>query len=116
MDTAYEASGLRVVVEKVDSVTGDCNVSQRKGKALCIYDMVLQFAVAVTADDDTQKGTITVPEFVHDQEEDEYVFEINVDSHKAEIRKHFVPVLKAKLMQFQAELIKAHEKDVQHTT
>lgn len=99
-------------------MTGDCDVTQRKGKVLCIYDMKLTFAVDVATKDDDKSivAKISIPEFVHDQEEDEYVFEIDADDHKAEIRKVFVPVLKTKLMKFQDDLIKAHEKDVQHAT
>lgn len=105
-------------MNSVDSVTGDCDVTQRKGKVLCIYDMKLQFQVEVQYKDEENKlnAKITVPEFVHDQDEDEYVFEIDADDHKSEIRKIFVPVLKSKLMKFQDDLIKAHEKDVQHAT
>lgn len=100
----------------VDSVTGDCDVTQRKGKVLCIYDMKVTFSVSGQKDGDDFTAKITIPEFVHDQEEDEYVFEIDAESNKVEIRKHFVPVLKVKLMKFQNDLIKAHEKDVQHQT
>lgn len=80
--------------------------------------MKLSFTVDVTTKEDEKSisAKISIPEFVHDQEEDEYVFEITADNHKAEIRKLFVPILRSKLMEFQADLIRAHEKDVQHAT
>lgn len=61
-------------------------------------------------------ATIVIPEFVHDQDEDEYVFEIDSNDIKPEIRKFFIPVLKSKLMKFQPDLLEAHAKDVQHAT
>lgn len=82
---------------------------------MCIYDMKLEFSVSGTSADEEILATIVVPEFVHDQDEDEYVFEIDSD-HKSEILRVLVPQLKQKLMKFQSDLIKAHERDVQHAT
>ncbi|ABN66710.2 predicted protein [Scheffersomyces stipitis CBS 6054] len=122
LETEFENDEYKIVLTSVDSVSGDCDVTQRKGKVLCIYDMKLQFSLSVDLkaeedeDKNSFKASISVPEFVHDQEEDEYVFEISADDKKAEIRKYFVPVLKSKLMKFQNDLIESHAKDVQHAT
>lgn len=116
MNTQVSHEDYVFVLESVDSVSGDCDVTQRKGKVLCIYDMTLRFSVKVEKDGESTRGQISVPEFVHDQDEDEYVFDIDASEHKAEIRKHFVPELKAKLLKFQDDLIAAHEKDVQHSS
>lgn len=118
INTCFEDDSLKISLDKVNSISGDCDVTQRKGKALCIYDMKLQFSInGVTKnDEETFVGTITVPEFVHDQDEDEYVFEIDSENYKIEIRKYFIPILKEKLMNFQGDLVKAHEKDVQHNS
>lgn len=104
------------LVKRVDAL-GDCDVTQRKGKVLCIYDMKLLFTLGGLKKEDESEisGTAVLEEFVHDQDEDEYVFEITSD-HSAEVQKHLVPVLRAKLMKFQADLIEAHEKDVQHSS
>lgn len=77
--------------------------------------MKLEFSVSGTSADEEILATIVVPEFVHDQDEDEFVFEIDSD-HKSEILRVLVPQLKQKLMKFQSDLIKAHERDVQHAT
>ncbi|EMG50285.1 hypothetical protein G210_4679 [Candida maltosa Xu316] len=121
INTTYENEELKIVITSVDSVSGDCDVTQRKGKVLCIYDMRLQFSITIEDkknDDSEEKltATIVVPEFVHDQDEDDYVFEIESSDKKAEIRKYFVPVLRTKLMKFQPDLLDAHAKDVQHAT
>lgn len=116
VSTSFENDTYLLTVASVDSVTGDCDVTQRKGKVLCIYDMKLEFGVSGSQKSDAADvtGSITIEEFVHDQDEDEYVFQVKSD-HAAEIKKHLLPVLRAKLMRFQADLIQAHEKDVQHS-
>lgn len=116
VNTSVENDVCTFLVKSVDA-SGDCDVTQRKGKVLCIYDMKLLFSVTGTKKEDDSEilGTIVLGEFVHDQEEDEYVFEITSD-HSVEVKKHLIPVLKAKLMKFQGDLIEAHEKDVQHSS
>lgn len=117
IDTKYEDEQYLFVIDGVNSVTGDCDVTQRKGKVLCIYDMKLVFSIdSKSKDGESVKSTVTIPEFVHDQDDDEYVFELDSAEHRAEIRKLLVPLLKKKLQEFQTDLISAHEKDVQHQT
>ncbi|CCE81813.1 Piso0_002487 [Millerozyma farinosa CBS 7064] len=118
VDTEFQNDELILVVNGIDSVSGDCDVTQRKGKVLCIYDMKLSLSVSGTKkkDSETFSGSIHVPELVHDQDEDEYVFNIDASEHASEIRKHLVPKIKAKLLKFQEDLITAHSKDVQHAT
>lgn len=116
-NTSVENDDYLLFIKSIDSVSGDCDVTQRKGKVLCIFDMKLVFTVEGTkkVDEKEVAGTITIEEFVHDQEEDEILFVIKSD-HSAEIKKHLVPVLKTKLLEFQPALILAHEKDVQHNS
>lgn len=99
----------------MDSINGDCDVTQRKGKVKCIFDLNLVFAISGTLNEEEFNGTVTIDEFMHDLDDDEYNFIIN-SSNTSEIKKHLIPVLKSKLMNFQPDLIKAHEKDVQHSS
>lgn len=116
VNTSVDNDAFSLSIKSIDT-TGDCDVTQRKGKVLCIFDMKLVFTVEGTKKDDDKavSGTITIDEFAHDQGEDEYVFDIKSD-HSADIKKHLIPVLKLKLLQFQPALILAHEKDVQHSS
>lgn len=57
-------------------------------------------------------GTITIPEFAHDTEDDEFVFDISVDAEDAAkqkirdvVRTQLPPVIKAKLSNFSNDLI-----------
>jgi activator of HSP90 ATPase len=86
---ASKEDGTSAEVSKVLSVDGDCDVSQRKGKVITIFDVRLQLEYTgkvpvkgekvegeeATQEGDTKdvSGTITIPEVAHDTEEDEYV-------------------------------------------
>lgn len=116
--TTYEDDGYTIEITSIESITGDCDVTQRKGKVLCIYDLQLSLALTgkAIADEKTFTGSIKLGEFVHDQDEDEYEFEILVDDYTHQVKTLLIPVLKSKLMNFQSDLIKAHENEVQHAT
>lgn len=116
VSTSYESENLTILITSVDA-SGDCDVTQRKGKVLCIYDMKLLFTLGGTskADESSILATVVLEEFVHDQDEDEYIFTITSD-HASEVKKLVIPSLRAQLMKFQGDLIEAHEKDVQHAT
>lgn len=117
VNTSFDDDLFSLVVDTVDSVNGDCNVSQRKGKVICIYDMNLRFSVKGThkKEDKEFSGSISLPEFFHDQDDDEFVFNVESD-YSSDVKKHLVPLVKTKLVRFQGDLLKAHEKDVQHAT
>jgi activator of HSP90 ATPase len=88
-----EEDGVSAKVEKVLSMDGDVDVSQRKGKVITLYDVKLQLeyegtlfsrqttirrhhtdnSSGKTKDSESVSGTITIPEVAHDTEEDEYV-------------------------------------------
>ncbi|KAH0612295.1 uncharacterized protein H6S33_010347 [Morchella sextelata] len=111
-----------VKVDKVVSVDGDVDVSQRKGKVITLFDvkMRLEFSGS-TVDDPSVSGTITIPEIAHDTEEDEYVFEVDVYSDTPTkspirdlIRSSLIPQLRVALGKFSPDLIAEHGKDIQH--
>lgn len=107
------------MLTSVDSITGDCDVTQRKGKVLCIFDLKLQFSIDIeekNEEEENKKGTasITIPEFIHD--DDDYEIEITSALFKQPVKTHLVPILKEKLQKFQPALLEAHAKDVQHAS
>lgn len=96
------------------SVSGDCDVSQRKGKVLCIYDMVLSFDIEGTdkSKDSQFRGSVKIPEFIHDETDYDYQLN-NFGEHKSHVKQDFIPLVHAKLLKFQTDLIESHSKDVQ---
>lgn len=117
VNTKYENVTYTFVITSLNSISGDCDVTQRKGKVLCIYDMKLLFSVegSKKVGDEPIDATITIDEFFHDQEEDDYFFVV-ASEFASDVKKLLVPVLRGKLQRFQDDLIKAHERDVQHAT
>lgn len=105
-----------IKVTKVSSISGDSNVSQRKGKPICYFDLKLDMSVAIVNDEEEEDktGTIVVPEFMHDDED----FEINATGFNSEgnhlVKSDFIPALRLYLLQYQKDLLKNHSQDLQH--
>ncbi|PWW72035.1 hypothetical protein C7212DRAFT_348926 [Tuber magnatum] len=109
-------------IDKVLSVDGDCDVSQRKGKVITLFDVKVRLEFSgVAAEGEKVTGSVTIPEVAHDTEEDEYVFEIGVYSDSKEkqavrdlVRNDIVPQLRKALASFSGDLIAEHGKAIQH--
>jgi len=109
-------------VTGVQSMDGDCDVSQRKGKVITIFDVKLVLEYSGSAPDaDEVSGTITIPEVAHDTDEDEYVFEVDIVAESKEkqpvkdlVRTKIVPELRNAFQKLAPALIAEHGKDIQH--
>ncbi|TGZ78723.1 hypothetical protein EX30DRAFT_342944 [Ascodesmis nigricans] len=119
---AAEDKGTSVHIEKVLSIEGDCDVSQRKGKIVTLYDLKIKLEYKGTnADGVEASGSVTVPEVAYDTEEDEYQFEISNYSDSAEkqavrelVRAKITPQLRSLFGKFTGDMIAEHGKDIQH--
>lgn len=117
-----EDGEVKARISKVQSMDGDVDVSQRKGKVITIFDvkLVLEYSGSTPGEDDVS-GTITVPEVAHDTEEDEYVFDVEIFSESKEkqpvkdlVRTKLVPLLRKEFQKLAPALIAEHGKDIQH--
>lgn len=111
------AENLAITVVNISRLDGDSNVSQRKGKPICYFDLHLECRVEVR-DAETKEarssGSVSVPEFMHDEEE--LVTKVEgFDDFSSLVQKEFLPQFKAKLLLYQNDLIEAHSKDLQQT-
>lgn len=117
-----EDGGASAKVEKVTSMDGDVDVSQRKGKVITLYDVKLSLEYSgKTKDEEDVTGSISIPEVAHDTEEDEYVFEIENHADAASkqpvkdiVRSKILPQLRKTLAQLTDALVTEHAKDLQH--
>ncbi|CDO95386.1 unnamed protein product [Kluyveromyces dobzhanskii CBS 2104] len=102
-----------VTVERLKSCNGDSNVSQRKGKVICYFDLQLEFDAALTKDgEEVSKGTITVPEFMHDESD----FEVNLSSfgsHSNIVKDVVLRKFVSDLLAYQQDLIDSHSQTLQ---
>lgn len=119
-----EKSNKEVSITGVSSVEGDCEVSQRKGKVISLFDLklVLQYKGLLDKSDSESSvtGSITVPELAYDTEADEIQFTIGVynesnanDEIKPVIRSEIIPQLRKILGDFGSQLIETHSSDIQ---
>ncbi|KAI9590953.1 activator of Hsp90 ATPase [Syncephalis fuscata] len=101
--TVSDGSGASVKVASLLDCTGDVDVNQRKGKVITLYDLVMKLGFeGNTADGIPVKGSISIPEIMHDTEEDEFVFDITM--MERHVKWIFGSIFK--------RLIDAHSKDV----
>ncbi|KAF2020523.1 hypothetical protein BU24DRAFT_382457 [Aaosphaeria arxii CBS 175.79] len=119
---AAEKDGVTAKIDKVVSMDGDVDVSQRKGKVITLFDVKLKLEYSgKNKEGEEASGTIVVPEVAHDTEEDEYVFEIDVYSDEKSkqpvkdlVRSDILPQLRKSLAKLGPALITEHGKDIQH--
>jgi len=115
-------NGITAKIDSVTSMDGDCDVSQRKGKVITLFDLKVKFEFSgQISDDSNASGSITIPEVAHDTDEDEYVFEVELFSEvpkdapiKSLVRSKIVPQMREKLPGLAKALIDEHGKDIQH--
>lgn len=122
-------------------ITGDADLSQRKGKAIVIFDMKIEFSVKGVSTGKQQQeaepkdgedksaeeenvvfsSDISLPEFIHDMDLEDYQFEIKNRSaltaeQKKIVEKEFLPLVARVLMEYQKDVIAEHGKDLQHAS
>lgn len=106
-------------IKQATSVTGDCDLGQRKGKLLTIYDLEVELAWEGKGEDGEEvRGTIKIPEVSHEAIDglSDYVFNFTVTSTSTpaseallkHIKTAFPPLLTSKFNAFRPALIEAH--------
>ncbi|CAB4253582.1 similar to Saccharomyces cerevisiae YNL281W HCH1 Heat shock protein regulator that binds to Hsp90p and may stimulate ATPase activity [Maudiozyma barnettii] len=115
-------SGYRIV--EINKITGDSNVSQRKGKPICYFDLNIELKLEVFEssseeededEDNDLNGTVILPEFAHDDTD----FEIKISGLSNDITKQvnqdFIPDLRTVLLQYQKDLLETHSQDLRES-
>ncbi|CAI8494582.1 hypothetical protein ACO0OL_004120 [Hanseniaspora opuntiae] len=114
----YDHNDYDIEIIELDKISGDSNVSQRKGKVICYFDLNLKFKGQVTPKDNAaepQTFTVTIPEFMHD--EDQFLIQLDTASLQpesknvvsTEFKKHFLD----SILKYQADLIESHSAEIQ---
>lgn len=114
----YDNDTYVIEIFNVNEIAGDSNVSQRKGKVICYFDLKLKFSAKATAkanNEEIIQFELDVPEFMHDEEEFLTEF-LNLDRNHAcykVIVNEFKPIFVKQMLKYQSDLIDSHSKDVQ---
>lgn len=118
-----QATDSYAVIDKVSSVEGDCEVNQRKGKVISLFDLKLVLSISGNVSDDDLQGSITVPEVAFDSDPQDYQFEISIfketsklNEIKPEIRSKLIPQLREIFSKFGEELLSTHANDIQESS
>ena len=114
----FDHQDYKIEIIELNSITGDSNVSQRKGKVICYFDLKLKFKGQVTSKDDeakTETFNITIPEFMHD--DDDFLIELDTSTlpagSKTVVTKDFRKRFLDSLLKYQADLIATHSEEIQ---
>lgn len=108
-------------IKKITSIEGDCEVNQRKGKVISLYDlqMVLIFEGHVDNNEKVE-GSISIPEISFDSEVNDYQFIISVykesmklNEIKQVIKDKIVPEMIKIFQNFGKDLLIEHGNDIQ---
>lgn len=105
----------KIVLTKVTNVSGDSNVSQRKGKPICYFDLQLSLAIKILeldTEDEVVAGSLEIPEFMHDETDFETRYQ-DLKEFEQLVKNEFYPKIHVVLLEYQPTLIKEHSKDLQ---
>ncbi|CAI4058516.1 hypothetical protein SKDZ_04G4230 [Saccharomyces kudriavzevii ZP591] len=112
-------------IKSVSSIEGDCEVNQRKGKVISLFDLKLTLLIEghVDSKDGSTlpfEGSINIPEVAFDSEASSYQFEISIFKETSElnevkplIRSQLLPKLRQLFQQFGKDLLATHGNDIQ---
>lgn len=119
LNTGQDASGY-AEISSLSSLEGDCEVNQRKGKVISLFDLNLVMLIKGHVKDEPFEGSIKVPEVAFDSEESDYQFDISIyketsslNEIKPVIREKLLPQLRKLFQRFGHDLLAAHGSDIQ---
>lgn len=117
-----EDSTAKAEISEVKCVEGDVEVCQRKGKVISLFDVAIEMKYQGSVGEESVSGSIKVPEVSYDNDEDDYQFQIAIDSDSSDklpvktlVRQKLVPELRKKLGAFGPKLIQTHGGGIQHS-
>lgn len=115
-----ESNDKYAEISSVSSVEGDCEVNQRKGKVISLFDLKIVMLIKGYVNGDSFEGSINVPEIAFDSEVTDYQFEISIyketsklNEIKPIIREKLIPQLRQIFKQFGHDLLVTHGNDIQ---
>ncbi|AMD22975.1 HHR206Cp [Eremothecium sinecaudum] len=121
LSAGSENDPLYAYIANVNSVEGDCEVNQRKGKVISLFDLKIALSFKGHVSDGTQcEGSITIPEVAFDSDPEDYQFDISIYQEtsslsplKPFIRENLIPKLRDAFSKFGGELLSEHGNDIQ---
>ena len=107
-------------IKSISSFEGDCEVSQRKGKVISLFDLQIVLLFNGTVNSNPVEGSISIPEIAFDSELTDYQFDISVYKETTElneiktiIRDSLLPQLRSIFQQFGPDLLSEQGNNIQ---
>lgn len=107
-------------IKSISSFEGDCEVSQRKGKVISLFDLQMVLLFNGTVNSHSVEGSISIPEIAFDSELTDYQFDISVYKETSElneiksiIRDSLLPQLRTIFQQFGSDLLSEQGNNIQ---
>ncbi|KAJ3115499.1 hypothetical protein HDU96_000533 [Phlyctochytrium bullatum] len=129
-----EDAAIKASITSLTSIQGDVDINQRKGKLITVYDIAFKLAwkgidelsrcvfdcsLGEDGSGNDASGQIEVPEFMHDTEPEEIVFEVTCegggpakDKIVSLVKKKLLAQIRTKLESFSKDMIESNGKDV----
>ncbi|QLQ82273.1 hypothetical protein HG537_0H00340 [Torulaspora globosa] len=115
-----EVEGKYAEISSLSSLEGDCEVNQRKGKVISLFDLNMVMLIKGYVNDQQFEGSITVPEVAFDSGKDDYQFDISIYKETSQlneikplIREKLLPQLREIFQKFSHDLLVTHGSDIQ---
>lgn len=116
-----ENEQAQLAITSVNTLEGDCEVNQRKGKVISLFDLQMGLSYSGELDNEKFEGSISIPEIAFDSEPSDYQFEIAIFKETSKlnsvvkplIREKLVPQLRDIFSQFGKDLLITHGNDIQ---
>lgn len=124
--TGLEVSNdrMKFKITGLKDISGDCEVNQRKGKLMSLFDMqmIINFEAFIESKDNLYTGSISIPEIAFDSEIDDYRYDISILKENStndsfDLKKFFKEHVKEKIssvfFNFNDDLLAENAKDIQ---
>lgn len=115
-----ENDGKYAEIASISSFEGDCEVNQRKGKVISLFDLNMVMLIKGNVKGEPFEGSIQVPEVAFDSQESDYQFDVSVyketsqlNEIKPVIREKLLPQLRSIFQKFGHDLLVTHGSDIQ---
>lgn len=99
---------------------GQADLNQRKGKLISIFDFEIELEWKGTCGDLTADGKIVIPEYMHDSELDDIVFDVTMNAESKEkekikdvLKKNLLPLVREGFTKYNADLMGDNRSDIQ---
>lgn len=114
-------NNITFAITNVSQLEGDCEVNQRKGKLMSLFDMEMVLNFDTSCRGNQYSGTIKIPEIAFDSDVESYQYDLTILKEKSDdsflIRDFFKSSVKKDLSsifyRFNQDLLAENAKDIQ---